>query len=122
MSRGNLFQDGISLNERVVFQRGMSLKRHDWVDHRSMMIEISESRLTSIEQLRAFLDGIALGRRHAVAHDEARVLAHDDGFDLGAAQINADAHRYGKVDPYGRVQAPRPKKAGGDRRKRPARG
>jgi len=29
-----------------------------------MVIEMNESRLTSIEQLRAFLDGIALVRRH----------------------------------------------------------
>jgi hypothetical protein len=62
---------------------------------RSMVIEMNESRLTSIEQLRAFLDGIALGRRYALAHDEARVLVHDDGLDLGAAQIDADARRYG---------------------------
>jgi len=61
-----------------------------------MVIEMNESRLTSIEQLRAFLDGIALGRRHALAHDEARVLVHDDGLDLGAAQIDADAHRHGR--------------------------
>jgi hypothetical protein len=49
---------------------------------RSMVIEMNESRLTRIKQLRWFLDGIALGRRNALAHDEARVLVHDDGLDL----------------------------------------
>ena len=39
---------------------------------------------------------VALGRRHALARDEAGTLVHDDAFDLGAAQIDADAHRYGR--------------------------
>jgi len=28
---------------------------------------------------------------------QARALIHDDGLDLGAAQIDADAHRYGST-------------------------
>ncbi|MGH8614081.1 MAG: hypothetical protein ACREYF_19150, partial [Gammaproteobacteria bacterium] len=33
-AKESLFQYGMSLNEKVGFQREMSLKRHDWVDHR----------------------------------------------------------------------------------------
>jgi hypothetical protein len=64
--KGSLFQDGMSLNERAGFLRGMNLKLHVRVDHqehgnRDERIKAHEYRATS---------GVALGHRHALAHDE----------------------------------------------------
>lgn len=62
----------MSLKEGPCFQRGMSLKRGCWVDHHSMVIDMNDTKLVTLEQLRGFLAGAADLGLTAVADSAAR--------------------------------------------------
>ena len=47
----------MSLKGGPCFQWGMSLKGGSWIDHHSMVIDMNDAKLVTLEQLRGFLAG-----------------------------------------------------------------
>lgn len=62
----------MSLKGGPCFQRGMSLKCGFWVDHHSMVIDMNDAKLVTLEQLRGFLAGTADLGLTAAADPSAR--------------------------------------------------
>jgi hypothetical protein len=69
-ARSSLLPTWLSLDVGGCFRRGMNLNGSGWVDHGAMVIDMNETRLCALEQLRAFLEGTGEVRFQSVADDE----------------------------------------------------